>query len=179
MQWVRFFYDRVFFPVVTTPYFYLLMLCALAVSLCANYLFFSYVAKSRMKSIQVLFTRDIIKAVLLSMLVAAVVIALYDLCLYLSITSEFFRVHRQAFAKLGAFGVEGGFCCQSIQGQSWSLLQRIMTLLFLICLPFTCIAFVEQSVYHLQDSKIWWRYVVMMMFVSIVSYGMVWVIGFV
>lgn len=176
MRWIQFLYDRILLPVVTTPYFYLLLFVWFWLAAGVTYLFFCAIDRCRIHYMQSNLVKELITSVLFSILIVVALIGLYDLSLYYASTSAFFKSQQSGFAQLGAFG------CQNCLGagtsaQSWMVLQQMITYMFLLISPLFTAYSMSSVAYHLQDSKRWWQYLGVMLLVSGICFGLFKIVG--
>lgn len=170
MELIHFLYHRVVFPVITTLYFYEMLMVWLFISGCLTYLFMYRVDSFRMQYISKKLLLEVLKAALVTMALAIAIIGLYDLSLYFTVTSDFFRTQKSSMVRLGAFGVD--YLYGKTIGQSWEVIKLIVSALFFIMVPVMTTKFVTEVAYHLQDHKTWWKFYFLMGLSSVCSFGL-------
>lgn len=177
LKWLDAWYRGIMLPALTTPYFYMMLACWLLLVCSFSYLFFSLIDRFRMQYIQKKLMFELVKSALLGFLIATLLVSLYDLSLYFTAMSDFFRMQRASLSDMGALGMSS--CFGGTQGQSWFVLQKILTILFLLCSFILSVYFVADIAYHLRDKKVWSRYVGGIVVVALLCYAIIWKFGFV
>ena len=168
-----------FLPVLQTPYTYVLLALSGVLAFAVSMLFLFVVDCHRLVYQYQGVAKETVKSIVVSMVTATALISLYDLALYFGITSKFFKQQYASHSRLGVFGVDGGFCTPSTYGQDPLVIQKIITVLFLLLFPLLTTYFVSRVMYQLHNSKEALIYFGLMAGISLSCYVVVMKLSFI
>ncbi len=172
MRWVRWWYDQLFFPIMTSPYVYVLLSLWIVIIASITYLFFSKIDRHRMQYMHKSVAIAILRSAACGLLMATMFIALYNMALNLTADSDFFK-----FYKTGALGLATHMPWQTAISELMA--RRILTILFLMFASILCMNFVESCCYQLEDDKNWKIYAGCIIVGSIACYLLCMTFGYV
>ena len=172
MRWIKWWYHRVVFPTMTTPFTYALLLLWMLIIATITYLFFAKIDRHRMQYMYKNAAVAICKSAGFGLLMATMFIALYNLALNLTASSEFFRFYEAGTMELATH--------MPWQTAISNLMERrILIVLFLMFGSALSLNFVASCCYQLEDDKNWWIYAASVATGSVVCYLLCMAAGYV